>query len=186
MERARGPPRPSPHKGGRRAAFGLWEVNHPSRWGCRKKAVVSSGEWLRESMKMVHRAYPAATIECERLGCSWQRLIKLATSGYGRSASSALKRRPESGAPGRSLAEASAGEQRRFSCSFYLAKGWRSFRVTGRNAGCVHHTHRCLTCTTVQGPALESWNEHLRMLPKDSSFDRARLGDQPRSSHLSA
>lgn len=58
--------------------------------------------------------------------------------------------------------------------------------VTGRNAECVHHAHRCVTCTTVQGPAMERWNEHLRMLPEDSSFDRARLGDQPRSSHFVA
>lgn len=56
--------------------------------------------------------------------------------------------------------------------------------VTGRNARCVHHAHRCVTCTTVQGPAVEGWNEHLRMLLKDSSFDRARLGDQPRSTHF--
>jgi len=80
---------------------------------------------FRESVKMVHCPYPEATIERERLGRSWQRLINLATSGFGRSASSALKRRPVSGAPGKSLAKAGAGEQRRFSLSFYLAKGWR-------------------------------------------------------------
>jgi len=107
--------RPSPHKGGSRAAFGLWEVKLESLRRFR----------FRESVKMVHRPCSEATIERERLGRSWQRQIKLATSGCGRSASSALKRRPVSGAPGMSLAEAGAGEQRRFSLSFYLAKGWR-------------------------------------------------------------
>jgi len=36
---------------------------------------VGSGERLRESVKMVHRACPEATHERERLGCSWQRQI---------------------------------------------------------------------------------------------------------------
>jgi len=108
------------------AAFGLQEVSWVSTIAFGLRVLGSPlGIQVRESVKMVHRPYLEATIERERLGRSWQRQIKLATSGCDRSASSALKRCPVSGAPGKSLAEASAGEQRRFSLSSYLAKGWR-------------------------------------------------------------
>jgi len=123
------------------AAFGLWEVSWVFTIACGPRVLGGPLKiQIRESVKMVHRPYSEATSERERLGRSWQRQIKLATSGYGRSASSALKRRPVSGAPGKSLAEAGAGEQRRFSLSFYLAKGWRRIEQPGGTQGaCIIH-----------------------------------------------
>jgi hypothetical protein len=121
VERARGQNSAFVSQG--RKLSGLRSLGSEAGFHDRFRVIV--GFRFRESVKMVHRPYSEATIERERLGRSWQRQNKLATSGCGRSASSALKRRPVSGAPGKSLAEAGAGEQRRFSLSFYLAKGWR-------------------------------------------------------------
>jgi hypothetical protein len=61
-----------------RKSCGLWSLGSES--GLMVAFGWPSRVWLRESVKMVHRAYPGATIERERQGQSWQRLNKLVTT----------------------------------------------------------------------------------------------------------
>jgi hypothetical protein len=99
--------------------FGLWEVAHFIVGKPNRKCGTRVGE---DGSPTVPRGDKSSVRGRDDLR---QRLIQLATNECDGSASSTLKRRSESGAPRKSLAEASAGEQRRFSLSLYRANGWR-------------------------------------------------------------